>query len=193
MVGLPTWHMRNVRSLMELGSDSVPHVFVDHAKPILFVSVIHDRFTNDRHLATGRRRTDTKVQRIKSTLRYRTSRFRNVAGFADKKSFRLVAMPTVDDRRQVNVCNVTRLQFLLVRDPVADHIVDTDATTFGERHPIPRIAKTRGRVAVVLSELVDKAINFNRFDAGPHNRSDLVHQPSIKLPRRPHLLLLVVI
>ena len=42
LVGLPTWHMRNVRSLMELGSDSVPHVFVDHAKPILFVSVIHD-------------------------------------------------------------------------------------------------------------------------------------------------------
>lgn len=169
------------------------HIFIDDAETILSVRVFHDRFTDHRDLTTGLSRTDAQIQCIKRTLRYRTSGLGDVAVFSDQKSFRLVAVPAINDGRQVDVCDVAGMQFRLARNSMADDVVDTDAATFGKRHPIPRVAQTRRRVAVVLGELVDEAINFNRLDPGPNDGSNFIHQPSIKLPRVPHLLLLVAI
>ena len=51
--------------------------------------------------------------------------FCTVANRAYQKRFRLVAVPAIDDRRDIHIDNVTIFQRTSIRDAVADDFIDT--------------------------------------------------------------------
>ncbi len=99
-------------------------------------------------------------------------------------------MPAIHDRGQVNVGDVTWLQFIGARDAVADHVVDTDAAAFGEIVFFSGIAKARRNVTVVQSEFMNNRVEL----AGRHTRcnvgSNHVENFCVKTTSRTHHLTL---
>lgn len=105
-----------------------------------------------------------------------------VGNFADQERFRLVTVPAVDDRRQVDVDNVAVFQFVLIWNSVTDDFVDADTTDVGVRRCSrrTRITQTRWRVTVIPRVLFQHFVEINCPRSGLDVRTDEVHQLGVE-------------
>lgn len=146
----------------------------------------NNRFTDTGNGAAGCQCVDRQVHAVKSALCHRAT---FVGNFADQKRLALVAVPTVDDGRDVQIDNVAFLQDIVAGDPVADDLVDARAATFR----IVLVPQRRGLVTIVDRPLVDHLVDFGRldthFDLGP----DIVHQHGVDAAGASHRITLGIV
>src|SRR4051794_29539049 len=79
-----------------------------------------------------------------------------------------IAVPAVENRRDVDVDDVAVLENLVARDAVADDMVDRDAAALG----VAAVAERRGQAAAVDRHLVDNVVERLGRDAW----NDMRHQ-----------------
>ena len=142
---------------MEFLSQSVANVFSYNAESAS-VSFWNNRFTDLADGATRRQCIKGKVQAIECTLRHTAALFRYIS---NQKCFTLVPVPSVNDRRDVYIDDVTILEHVTVWNAMADDIVDARATTFG----IILVSQCCGNMAVIDGPLMSHLIDFVSRDA----------------------------
>ena len=150
----------NRRFLVKPSTQTVSRVFTDHAE-LVSLRFCDDRFTDVGNWASGCERLNSQIQAIERTLRYGLGCLCDVS---NEKRLRRVAMPAVDDGREINVDNVTCSQLVVAGNSMADDFVDASATAFGKS----LIAKRRGYMTVVARVLFDMPVDFSRSHTSDH-------------------------
>ena len=107
-----------------------------------------------------------------------------VGHFPDEKSFRLVAVPAVDDGRQIHVDDVAVLQRAGIGNAVADDFVHAGANAFGKA----LVAQAGGNVPVGAGVFLHEAVEFFGRHAGFDVRPDVIHQLGIEPRGLPQML-----
>lgn len=163
---------------VKLASKAVSHIFTYNGEPAV-LGLRNNGLTNGGNVAARRKRVDREVHTVKCRLRD-TSFI--LADFTDQERFALVTVPTIDDRGDVDINDVSFDQHTLIGDPVTDDFIDADATAFGVA-----LVSERGRsMAVLFGPLVDEIVDFNCADAGLDVGTDVVHQGRIRLAGLAH-------
>lgn len=181
--------MRNVWSLMESGSDTVTDVLLhDTEAGLAFLNKLQNCFSDHCNGTTRRQRVDASVERIESALRHIASHVEYLIWFADDERLRLIAMPSVHDRRQINIDDVARPEFVCSGNAVADDVVDADATAFGIRSVFAWIAQAGRRMSVIKRIVVHQLIDASRLDSGGDMRANKINELGIEATGQPHLL-----
>ena len=185
LLRLAIGHVRNVGALVKAQTDSMPDILFDDTETVLSLYIFNDCKTDIGDSATGLDRFDSYVKRIKSTLD-------DIASFlidlTNDKGLRLISMPTINDRSQIDINDIARLQLIGAGDSVTDHIVDTRATAFGKRKLLSGIAQTSRDMTVVQRVLMNQTVNFSRSNSRSDMGANKVHQLSIERTRSTHLL-----
>ena len=130
---LTSWNVWDVGPLVEFHTDAMANVLVHDAEAIIFSDIVNDCFANHRNRTFRVDRIDGQVQTIERTLSHAARFFVNLISIANQKCLRLIAVPLIDDRRQINIHDVTGPQFISSRNSVTNYIVDADATAVGKR------------------------------------------------------------
>ena len=95
-------------------------------------------------------------------------------------------MPTINNRRQINIGDVTGFEFIVTGDSVANHIVDADATALGVCSGVSGITQASWNMPVVNGVLVNNLVQLTCgdtwFDTGP----DKIKQLSVETTCCPH-------
>ncbi len=94
----------------------------------------------------------------------------------------MIAVPAVHNGGEIDVHDVTRLQYIVTGDPVTDHVVDAGTAALGK----PLVVEAGRDVPMLDRVLVDQPINLAGRDAGLHMRAHVIHQFGIELARRSH-------
>lgn len=120
---------------------------------------------------------------VKSALAHRAS---FVADLSDEERFRLISVPSIYNAGDIDIDDISILENIVTRYPVADDIVDTGATTFG----VSEVAKCGWSVSVLDGVIVSKSINLTsrntRFDVS----SQIVHQLRVESTGSAHAIAL---
>jgi len=145
-----------------------------------------DRVADHTDQTAWRDRPDHQVQAIESALRDRQL---FLVDLADQKRFALIAMPAIDDGRDVDVDDVAVAKLILAGNPVADDVVDAGATTLG----VALVPERRGTIALIEGPLVDQAIDLFGRRAGDDVRPDIIQQSRVGSPGGPHQVALGMI
>ena len=103
-----------------------------------------------------------------------------------RRTASLIPMPAVDDCRQIDVHNIAVLQLVVAGDSVADHFVDADATAHRKRHRVTCVVQAGRGMSMGDREVVNFAVDVGSLHTGRYQRSDMVHQASVKATCRPH-------
>ena len=91
---------------------------------------------------------------------------------ADQKSFGRVTVPAINNGREIDVDDVSITQQVIVRDAVANYLVDAGAN----RIRVAVVAQAGGRVAMLDRAVVSQLVDLKSGDAWPDMRSEIVHQ-----------------
>jgi hypothetical protein len=145
--------------------------------------VANNRFTNARNQTLRSDCLNRDVQAFESALSHAFGLRVNVS---DQKRLGLIAVPTLDNGRQINIGNITGFQLVITRNSVTNHIIDTDTTAFGKRVFVSRISKTGRRMAMIEGVLVNQRIEPGGRDAGLNVGSNEVHQLRVESARLAH-------
>jgi hypothetical protein len=156
----------------------VSHVFANNGESPL-AGFCHHVVANDTDRATRFKRGDGTVHSIESAL---TDSSPFLADVADKKRFGLIAMPSIDDTRDIDIDDVTILQDVVSGDPVADDVVDARTATLG----VTQVAKGGRSMPVLKGIVMCQAIDFAGRDTWLDERAEVIHQLGIKAPGGPH-------
>ncbi len=91
-------------------------------------------------------------------------------------------MPTIHDRGDIDIHDVTLLENVAVGNPVADYIVDARAAGLG----ISEISE-RGRLVLVPDRVfMDQAVDFLCGNTGLHKGANVIHELGIEFPGAAH-------
>lgn len=177
--------VRNRRVEMELPTESVTDVLADDAKaPLLCFG--DNRFSDPRHRASRRQSLDRQVHAVEGALRHASMFFRDVA---DQKRLTLISMPTLNDRGDVDIHDVSVAKRIVSGDTVTDYLIDACAAAFG----IVLVAQCCRFVAVINGPLIDHLIEVPGGDSLDNVGAYIVHQHRVDTPGAAHRFLLVLI
>lgn len=115
--------VRNARLLVKIATDAVT-LKVSYDFVALLLGVVVNRSADVADITKGLDGVDSDPQTIKGYLHQPPS---FIADVANGERFGLVAMPTINQRRDVDVDDVAVTQFTLIGDTVTDNLIDTDA------------------------------------------------------------------
>lgn len=164
--------VRDAGLLVETTADSVTLELADNLVVLLLREAI-DRSSDVDDSAERLDGVDADPQSIERRL---NEAFGVRSDFADQERFGRVAMPAVDDARQVDVHDVAALQNVVVRDAMADDFID--ASTNGIW--IAVVTEARRRVAVLNGVIVGQLVDLFGGDAGPDLWTQEVHDLGIE-------------
>jgi len=174
--------MRNRRVEVELSPQSVTDVFT-YDREASSMSFGDDRFSDRADPTPRLEGIDREIETIKGTLRHRSF---IVGDFANEKGFTLITVPIIDDRGDVNIDNVTLFELVIIRDAVANDIIDARATTFG----IVLISERRWFVPMIEGPLMNNLVNVTGRDPRLHHRAQVIHQLCVDSSRSSHRILM---
>ena len=167
---------------MEASPKAVADVLA-HDRESILVGFCNHVFSDDTYRTAWGKCPDRSMHGVKCALRDGAGFFGDIA---DEKSLGLISMPSLDDRRDVDVDDVSIFENIIPWDPMANHIVDARATAFG----ITQIPKSRRSMLVRKGVLVDEPIDFTGAYAGLDVATDVVHELGVEATCCPHSLAL---
>ncbi len=179
---LPIREVGNRRVEVKLSSQAMPNVFA-YDSETAFVCFGDNRFTNRADATSRGQRLDGKVETVECALCDRPFFFGH---FVNQKRLALVTVPAVHHCRDVDVDDVTRLELVVVRDAVANDVVDTRAATLG----VVLVAEGGRFVTVIHRPGMNHFIDLPRRDSRFHVRAQVVHQLCVDSTGTPHRVLL---
>ncbi len=181
-----TGHVGNIWSLVKLGSDPVTDIFVDDSKTIILFDMFDDRLANHGDPATRTGCVNSNVKAVERALRDISGLITDLLVLTYQKRLRLVTMPTVHNRCQINVGDITWFEFIVPGNAMTDHVIDTNATTFWKGTFLTRVIQASRNMSMVERVLVNDSIKFTRRHPGFDMGTDDVHQVCVESAGRPH-------
>lgn len=175
--GLQIGEVRDTRFLMKIAADSVPLEFANHLKALIPSKTV-DGSANIDDSAKRLDGTDADPHRIERNLHESLGIWRDLA---DQKRFGRIAVPPIDDRGEIDVDDVSLAQDVVIRDSVANNLVDAGAN----RVWVAVVTQTGRRMAVLNRVVVSELVDLSCRDAGPDMRSQVVHDFGIKSASSP--------
>ncbi len=124
-------HVRDIWTLVEHHSNSVTDVLVNDTVPKILFDVRHNRFADRDDPTSGFQGINGQIQTVKGTLRQTNGLF---GWLPDQKCFGLIAMPSVDDRSDIDVNNVSVFQRVFTWNSMTNYVVNANATTLWKRY-----------------------------------------------------------
>src|SRR5574337_1271280 len=173
-----------LRLFVEHAADAVAAELAHHREAVAFGELL-DRPADVAEPRTRAHQHDAVPHRL---VRHRAQALRGDRAVADDEHPAAVAMPAVLDHRDVDVDDVALAQRLVVRDAVADLVVDRGADRLriwrvaGRLVVQPRRDRALDLGDVVVGELVDRV----RRHAGLHVRGQVVQQFAGQAARDAH-------
>jgi len=119
---------------VEHGADTVAAVFADH-RVAVFLRVLLDHFADVTQSGAGTHQFDALVQAF---LGNPAELFRPFRHFANQEHLAGVAVVAILDHGDIDIDDVTFLEWLVVGDAMADHMVDRRADGLGEALVVER-------------------------------------------------------
>ena len=170
--------MGHDQARVEISADAVPGKVTDH--PVAEPPRIRlDDPANRVQRPSRSDRADAAHHRLLGALDQQPGLLVRIPGQEGRVG---VAVHAADEAGDVDVHDVAVGDHRVIRDPVADRLVERRAERFG----VPAVAE-RARVgAVVAEELVPDAVQFVGGDAGRHVPADLGQGAGREPPGNPH-------
>ena len=170
--------MEHLRIFMKVTSNPVTAKFLNHGESIVF-GVALDGVPDIAKSGSGFYFQDAEIHRL-------LTQFHEACGanwyVTHREHFAGVPMVTVLDDGDVDVDDVTALEFLGSGDAMANRVVDRCADGFREASVIER---GRNGALSVHNVIVTNAVQFFRRDSRDHIRFDHLEDFGRKLPRNP--------
>ena len=174
--------MGNGWLLMKLAAHAMPHELADDAEASLG-GFAHNRVADVRDTTVGLDGIDCRVEAVECTLG-------DGSGFVghcpDKKRLRGIAVPTIDDRRQIQIHDVPFLEDVISRDSVADDLIQACTAALW----VAMVAQRGWPVPVADGVFSDEPIDLARRDSRADMGADKVHQLRVETTSCAHGLAL---
>ena len=156
----------------------MPAKFADHAIPVTF-SMVLNRRANIAQMIARTGLFDPQHQAFISDIDQPPRLQRDIA---DQIHPAAVAVPSIEQRRDIDVDNIAVFQRLVRRNPVAHHVVDRDAA----RMRIAPVTHRGGHRAAIQRHRPDQIIKRARGDAGDHVAGQFIEDLRGQPPRCAH-------
>src|SRR5437773_8249749 len=171
---------------MKVAADAVANIFLDDAETVL-TRMANDRIADVRDAAVGLEVVDGEPEALERTLHHAAGQVR---WHADDERLARIAVPAVNDAREIDVDDVALFEDVVARNAMANDIVDARAATRRKCARLPVIAKLGRDVAVIARVCFHKLIDLPGCHAGADQASGLVHELGIEAARLAHALAL---
>lgn len=170
--------MGNVGVLVETASESMTDVFFDNGEATA-MGKGDDGIPDGADGAAWGEGGDGCKEGVESALGDGSS---IIGGLADEEGFGLIAVPAIDDGRNVDVDDIAFFESIIAGDPVADDFIDAGAAALG----VAEVAFGGGDVTGGDGEIVDEGIDFGGGDTGFDEAAYIVHEAGIEFSSHAH-------
>lgn len=168
LAGLQIGEVRNTWLLMEIAADSVALEFADDLEALISGKPI-DGSADVNDSAEGLDGMDADPHGIKCGLHESLGLWRYLT---DQKRLGRVAVPTIDDRREIDVDDVSLAQQVVVRDAVTNDFVDAGTNCVR----VAVVTQAGGRVAMFERVVVGQLVDLEGGYTGSDVRPEVVHE-----------------